>query len=279
MVFPFLRKRLSKFRRGRKYVKSYLGRRRGLSFLQIGSKLRMDPPWKRRKYDALSSQNDEDPTVSINRPQSSQLSTVAPLSSVRFKDPSSTVFDYHHYCTRIRLADLNQAAGAASYLSTVYKFQVVDLPNWANLKAVYERYRISRMVLEAIPYHENAFVGDTAPFFKKPSIYTRIYRGVGSTTTTEAEMLDSQDSVIRNAEKPFAISWTPNALEEVSMEDEIKTGDHAAPQLAPWLSVAKEDINHYGVEFGVRGNQLIADAIAIYQIFVTVYYDMDGSNF
>ena len=107
MVFPFLRKRFQKFRRGRKYAKRYLGTRRGMSLLQIGSRLRMDPPWKRRKYDALSSQNDEDPSISVNRPQSGELSVVAPLSSVRFKDPSPSVFDYHHFCTRIRCADVS----------------------------------------------------------------------------------------------------------------------------------------------------------------------------
>lgn len=280
MAFPsFLRKRLSKFRRPRRYAKRYLGTRRGLSFLQIGSKLRTDPPWKRRKYDAISAQNDEDPSVSSNRSQSGGLSMVAPLSSVRFKDPSSSVFDYHHYCTRVRLGDLNIPSGASAYLSTVYKFQVSDLPNWSNLKNVYERYRVTRLVMECIPYHEGGFIVDTAPGFKKATVYSRIYRGVGAATANEGQMLDSQDSVIRNAEKPFAISWTPNGLEELKMEEEVGGPDAAVPVLAGWYPVAKDYINQYGVEFGVKGNQTIADAIPIFQVFLTVYYDMDGSNF
>lgn len=279
MVFPFLRKRFQKFRRGRKYAKSYLGHRRGLSLLQIGSRIRTDPPWKRRKYDALSSQNDEDPSVSVNRAQSGGLSVVAPLSSVRFKDPSSSVFDYHHFCTRIRLDDLNVSSGASTYTPSTYKFQIQSLPNWANIKTVYERYRVTRLVMDCIPYHENAFIVDTAPAFKKPTVYSRIFRGYNSASSTEVEILDSQDTVIRNCEKEFAISWTPNALEDTNMEDDVKATDPIQPTLAPWLQVSKDTVYHYGVEFGVKSNQTLAADIPIFQVFLTVYYDMDGSNF
>lgn len=279
MVFPFLRKRFQKFRRVRKYAKGYLGRRRGLSFLQIGSKLRMDPPWKRRKYDALSSQNDEDPSISANRTQSGGLSAVAPLSSVRFKDPSAAVFDYHHYCTRIRLEDLNAVSGASIFQSNVYKFQIQSLPNWANLKTVYERYRVTRIVMEFLPYHESGFVVDTAPPLKKPSVYTRIYRGVGNVATNQTEILDNQDSVIRNAEKAFAISFTPNALEDISMEDDVKATDPIVPQLSPWLPVSKDTVYHYGVETAVQSNQTLSVDLPIFMCYAIVYYDMDGSNF
>lgn len=279
MAFPaFLRKRLSKFRRPRKYAKRYLGTRRGLSLLQIGSRIRTNPPWKRRKFDAMSSQNDEDPSVSLNRPQTGELAGTAPLSSVRFKDPSSTVFDYHHFCTRIRCAAVTVPAEAKDhYTSQMYRFTFSGLPDSADLSQSYSRYRITRIVMEFCPVFNNipTTLGST---YRQGVVYGRIYRGLTFVTSTEQQMLSVQDATHWMTYEPHSVSWTPNAI-EANEEEEAKTETGETPVLAPWIPMSKQTVYHYGYEIGVTNLSTNDTATDVYAVYATVYYDCDGQSF
>jgi len=71
---------------------------------------KMNPPafhtMKRRKYEAMTQNEDSKSDVSMNefKSQSNGASETA-LSMVRFKDPSAPVFEYHHFVRRIQMGD------------------------------------------------------------------------------------------------------------------------------------------------------------------------------
>lgn len=112
-----------KYRRARKYVGNRL--RRGRSLIQTKSKARSStrvyPYSKKRSSNMAFSQNmSEDDWKDLGqKPPQSGHSLQAPLSMVRFKDPASSVFDYHHITRRVQQSDMiiSGATGAQAAFS------------------------------------------------------------------------------------------------------------------------------------------------------------------
>jgi len=260
----------------RRTAKSYLKTRR--SFISLSARARSDPLGKRRKYNAISSQNDDDPAVSQN-PAQSGLSAIAPLNMVRFKDPASDVFDYHHFVRRLNVGFISTAVGAsgtAGYLAIATTFR--GIPDHAELSALYGRFRMTRFVFEFVP----TFVpGISAAGTFAPLIYTDVFRaGYEDPSNTESKMLNNPRAV-RNNYGYFQISCTPNAVKEVKMDDFAPAPiTDSTVTLAPWIdSTTGIDIAHYGAEILVVNTNAIVSAYAIYTCILTVYFDMDSNAF
>jgi len=260
----------------RRTAKRYLKTRR--SFISLSARARMDPVGKRRKFNAISSQNDDDPAVSEN-PAQSGLSAIAPLNMVRFKDPASDVFDYHHFVRRLNVGFISTAAGAAGtsgYLAIATTFRAI--PDQAELSALYGRFRMTRFVFEFVP----TFVpGISAAGTFAPLIYTDVFRaGFEDPSNSETKMLNNPRSV-RNNYGYFQISCTPNAVKEVKMDDVAHAAiTDSTITLAPWIdSTTGLDIEHYGAEVLVVNTNIVAQSYSIYSVILTVYFDMDSNAF
>lgn len=266
-------KYINRRRYGRKYIRGAINRRGGLSLVQIASRMRADPPNKRRKYNLLSSQNDDDPMVSVNKQQSS-FGQRAPLSVVRFKDPSASVFDYHHYVKRIEYGRIYNNEGA---VDTVSNYQISVLANtvegWANLQAVYERYRITRLVFDAVPVHNAAYNGGSNP---ADMVTYGPWRGE-SNYTTWSDVIDDGDFVITDAGKGFSYSCTPNTNHT---DTEQESGAHSSTDmtLAPWLSTTDEAVYHCGVQIMIKNAQAYNPHETRYHLFITLYMDFDNTK-
>lgn len=260
-------KRRSYVRRG---VKNIVRRRGGLSLLQISSRTRMDPPWKKRRYNAISVENDADSSVSQNGVQTSHGRT-APLSVSRFSHPSATVFDYHHYVRRFQTDPITVYNGIAGSLSNVASYTSLNaVSDAADLIKIYDRYRVVRVVVEFMPVYG---AGNTNAL-PAEQVYYRLWRGDDQITTVQG-MLNDADTEITMSNKPFTITFTPNTI--FNETDEKISGASAGKEitLAPWLTTANNDVKQYGWQVMMVNRQAYDAAYLRYSVFVTMYFDMD----
>lgn len=260
-------------RLARRYIRSKFGKRFGSSFISLSSRARVVPGQNRRKYDAMSSQNDADPSVAVNPVQSGSTAAIAPLSSVRFADPSSSIFDYHHFVRRIRCATVIMDAGAAgtvNHYQAAFTFQ--NIPDYAELSALYGRYRFTRVVFQFVPVYNAAF---PASGFVSGVVYSRPYRGSEDIIDTEVKALNTSEVIIHTAPHEFNVSLTPNARSIDQMEEAVATTNVFNGVLAPWIDVDKYKVDHWGVECLVVNQMTLAGAVQLYNVFATVYIDCD----
>lgn len=268
------------YRRSRKATRGYLGTRR--SFLSIGSRLRADPPWKRRKYDALSSQNDDDPSVLGDKAPQSGIGKNTPLSVLRFKSPGSSVFNYHHLVRKVRLGDLSCAAGPAGTLNwTEYKVQFSDVQDNTQIRDLYGQFRMTRFVFEFLP-----LISSTNWV---PIIYSKTYRHGVDKIDNESRALTDPETVIQTGQSSnggglngFAISMTPSVLDIDVEADNSGNLQAYRPHLSPWFLCTTDAANtdHYGCQILVVNNTTIGagDVKTLYNVFCTVYIDVKDTN-
>jgi len=260
-------KRRSYVRRG---VKNIVRRRGGLSLLQISSRTRMDPPWKKRRYNAISVENDADSSVSKNGVQTSH-GRVAPLSVSRFAHPSATLFDYHHYVRRFKWSDIVTASGPqGTLINTSSYVGVNNAQDAADLIKIYDRFRIVRVVVEFFPAYDGGFNASTP----NDVVYYRLWRGDDAITTVNG-MLQDSDTEITTSSKPFAITFTPNTLQATTEEKVSGSNTTKDITFSPWLGTADNDIKHFGWQVMLVNGATYGDTYIRYNVFVTMYFDMD----
>jgi len=278
MVFgrkrTYARKKWNPLRPARKLFRKATG----LSLLQIASRARMDPPWKRRKYQAISSQNDEDPSVSNNRVQSGDA-VVTALSSVRFKQPVSAVFDYHHFVRRLRLADVSTTVGVAnSVVHNSWTVRLLDLNDKAAIQSLYGRYRFVRLVFEWMPAYDGGWPKQGGV---PPIMYRRVYRGGDANTiNTEVKALDDPKVEVSPVDEKWAISMTPSCTAENKiMDDEPVYSSNAQALFSPWLDTSKDDWVHYGCEtLLLQRGFAFGEAVYCGTMYLNVYFDCDSQG-
>lgn len=268
------RKKWNPYRSAKKLIRKTTG----LSLLEIGSRARIEPPWKRRKYQVISSQNDEDPTVSNNRIQSGDAIVTA-LSSTRFKPQTSDIFDYHHFTRRVRLADVSTVAGVAnSVVHNAWTLRLADLNDKAAIQSLYGRYRFVRLVFEWVPGYDGAWpMQGGVP----PLMYRRIFRGGGDNAiNTEVKALDDPKVEVSTVDEKWAISMTPSCTSEnVMVDDEPQYVQNPQPMFSPWLDTAKDDWLHYGCEtLLLQRGFAFANVIYCGTMYVNVYFDCDSQG-
>lgn len=265
------------FRRlARRYIRSRVGKRFGSSFISLGSRARVIPGQNRRKYDAISSQNDSDPAVSANPVESGNGASIAPLGLVRFKDPSSTVFDYHHFVRRIRCGNIVMDSGVAG-TAVHYQaaFTLANIPDYAELAALYGRYRFTRVVFSMTPIYNAA---TPLAGYSVPLIFSRIYRGSGDIIDTEIKALNTPEVTQHTFPAEFHISMTPNAREINRMEEAVASTNTFDGVLAPWIDVDRYKVDHWGFECLVINNHTFASVVQLYTVIATVYIDCDEQS-
>lgn len=241
------------------------------SFVSLSSRARVIPS-KRRKFDAISRENDEDASVSVKPPQN-QNSLITSLSNVRFKDISSSVFDYHHFVRRFNGSSLSVIAGGpgtTNYSGQTFTFS--QIPDYTEIAALYSRYRFTRVVIEVIPKYTPQTLytwGSQLP----PTLYHRIYRGNDSAMSTEVRALTDNDAVCHEDLKPFSISFTPSTTVDNDMKESGATSSLNVIE-APWIRTSETGVFHYGVEFLPVNNSTFAQGLDIWKVNYTVWFDV-----
>lgn len=275
------------YRRARRYGKKRLG----LSFVQKGSKARygtsLATTWpfsKRSASSAGMSQNmseDDWKELGRNAPQSG-AGADAPLSKVRFLRPNASVFDYHHVTRRVQQSDFT--ISGASGTETQYAITgtlLTFVPDYANLVAIYGRYRITRVIYQFIPiltnWPQNGSVAKpiVLSFVNKSSAYT------SNIPSSFADCLDDLDAVPHDAESPFVIDYMPMPQRT---EDDIETGGSTVVESATeprWFPTGDDAIKHSGgVVIGkVTSNGGVAGLVSQqFIVYSTVYVDFDSQK-
>jgi len=274
------------YKRFRRYGKKRLG----LSFVQKGSKARYGtkssvtwPFSKKRTSAAAFGQNlsSDDRKDMGMREQQSMSSSQAPLSMVRFKDPASNVFEYHHFVRRIDGGTLTIAGATGAETSFSMNSTATGLiSDFAALAAVFNRYRITRQVWQFMPV---VTTWDETSTTGKPLILAFVNRRADYTNSfpsSFADCLDDCTALVKDAGQPFVVDYCPNAAQTVDIIDAIPVS-HAVEdgKPSPWIDTQIANIQHIGgaiwCKVGFNGGA--AGAVSqIYRIFCTTYFDMDN---
>jgi len=275
------------YRRARRYGKKRLG----LSFVQKGSRARYGtkssvtwPFSKKRSSSAAFSQNlaeDDWKEMGMKAPQSGGQS-IAPMSMVRFKNPASAVFDYHHMVRRYQATDLivTGATGAEIFKSLDATFAGL-VSDYAAIAALYNRYRITRIVWQFIPQITSWVQSSSVS--TKPSVISFVNRHSDYTAAvpgTFADGLDDCECQMHDAGQPFVIDYAPFCMSTTDIIDAVPATvvvNDGRP--APWIETSNEDILHIGgrVIAKVALNTGAAGVVSQqFTIFVTTYFDVDN---
>lgn len=255
--------------------------------MQTGSKVlsRMDPPAfgdsKKRKIVAMSQNDDAEMKSSSSAVKQSMSVAIAPLSTVRFKDPGSNVFEYHHFVRRIQTNDFTITGATNS--TTTYDLnrnwtQLVS--DYAELSAIFSRYRITRMVWHFVPVITDWTQG--ASTTTKPMVSSWVNRHSDYNNmipSTWGDQIDDCTAQMQDAGKPFTIDYSPFIA---ATTDELAGGASYIVKdgrQAPWIPVTNSAITHLGgqvigyVTLNTGSEGVYSQKFAV---FVTTYFDCDS---
>lgn len=282
--------RASRYARPYRRFRRYGKKRLGLSFVQKGSKVRYGtkpnltyPFSKKRAASAAFGNNisqDEWKELGM-QPQQSMTTSSAPLSMVRFKDPASNVFEYHHFVRRIDAGSFQLTGATNAEASFNLNSTATGLiSDFASLATIFNRYRITRLVWQFIPcittWDEVSTTGRplVLSFVNRRSDYTN------SAPSSFADALDDCTSVIQNGGTPFSVDYNPMAAATEDLIDAVPVS-HAVEngQPSPWIDTAIANISHIGgsVWAKVSSNGGAAGSVSqTWRVYVTTYFDMDN---
>lgn len=235
------------YRRARRYVKNRVYGRKGLNFLQVRSKIRktMDPPSsKRRKFQELSQNlfsQDEEKKMGIE--SQTMGPQIAPLSMVRFKDISSTVFEYVHQVRRVQAATPIMTCGGAAASSGMYTCTATMgglIPDLASLDNVFERIRITRVQWEFSPTLNMGFTAPTATAIGLPMVGSWIPTNADQALnppTSWTDLVDEPRTKITKGNMSFTLDSLPVVCEQPEVNiDGVGFNQVSYNNLeAPWL--------------------------------------------
>lgn len=272
------------YRRLRRYAKKRLYGRKGISFAQVKSKAfkSMDPPSKRRKAQFISSENLWSSSEEKSGGQERQgLGPVeSALSMVRFKEPSSTMFEYHHMVRRVQLANF-QVYGVAG---TKYTFSgqsilsglITDIATISNL---YERIRITRIRFDFIPKILTNTVdvaNTTVRCF--PDVLTYIPKNAQMALGVPADYdaaVDDLQSAIQPGNRAFAIDTIPLILNSETINVSSGSSTLVTEMEAPWvLSTTNPNFFVGNAYFKVVSGSALQYS-QIYSVMATTWFDVD----
>lgn len=280
------------YRRFRKYARKRLGRR-GISFVQTGSKARYGTrssvtwPFSKKRTSAQAfSQNlseDDWKDLGMNPPQSNGAA-IAPLSMVRFKNPASDCFDYHHFVRRSKQADfIITGATGAEVTGNINITAASAISDFTNLAAIYGRYRITRVIWQFLPQITSWVQSSSAAtkplfcaFVNRHSDYTAQVPG------SYADAIDDLSTTIYDAGQPIVIDYAPFCMRTLDVVDDspaTQVVNDGAP--APWIETSESHIVHLGgqvtgkVALNTGASGVISQQ---FSVILTVYFDMDNQK-
>lgn len=259
--------------------------------MQTKSKVlpKMAPPafhtMKRRKLQAMSNNDDEKADVSMSssggfRPQSGG-SSQTPLSMVRFKEPSSNVFEYHHFVRRVEMGAFTiTGATAAEVVYDLDRSALQLISDFAALAAVFNRYRITRIVWNFLPQLTGWPQGTAS--VTKPLCLSWLNLSSAPSLSLPANFSDALDdctSVLQDVGRPFTLDYRPMIGASVDEDSDVPASyiiEDARP--SPWIPVTNTVIAHRGGSvFGqvALNNGAPANPSQYFTVHVTTYFDMD----
>lgn len=148
-------------------------------------------------------------------------------------------------------APANLIQNSAVFFNTVIAFQLSDLPNVSSFAALFDQYRIDKVLLRVKSRNNAVFVANTAsPNGAVPTAYAVRDIDDSSTLSVLGDYLSYDTCLTFNGEEDFVIELTPSITKATYASLAFSGYTVERPC---WLDIANTSIPHYGVKIGVGG--------------------------
>ncbi len=145
----------------------------------------------------------------------------------------------------------NLIQNSAVFLNTTIAFQLSDIPNVSTLAALFDQYRIDKVLLRVKSRNNAVFVANTAsPNGAVPTAYAVRDIDDASALSTMSDYLQYDTCLTFSGEEDFVIELTPSVTKAVFSSGAFSGYTVDQPC---WLDIANTSIPHYGVKIGVGG--------------------------
>lgn len=154
-----------------------------------------------------------------------------------------------------------------SFVGVALEFKLNDLANHTEFTTLFDSYQICKVELEFSPttqYTNRRVINDSAPVFELPSIYVHRDLDNAIAPTTEAQMVQRQDCIRKDATQRFTYSVVPQVGREVFRT--AVTTAYETPYALTWLDCNYADVPHYGVHVGMTNTNSTNDGDFEYKI-------------
>lgn len=176
---------------------------------------------------------------------------------------------------------LNQFSVYNSWSSLAYAFTLGNLPNYTELTALFEQYRINAIKLTFVPTC-SSLDGETATqipttYLTQPRLYTLIDKDANVPVNNESAMLQYGNvRIIKNPTRPFTIYIRGPAVQVGTANALTIVG--GAPKSKQWLDCDNYSVQHLGCGVGGIMPQAGAGTIAFnYNVIATYYMQFKGA--
>lgn len=145
-----------------------------------------------------------------------------------------------------------------------YALQFGQLSNSTEFTALFDMYRVNKIVVKFVPNHNSSEVGATKAI---PNFHTVLDFTDNSTPTTLAELYEYQSWRMTRGTAMHTRAFIPAVLQDAQ---EAASSGGALPKLKQWISTAQTDVYFYGIKYGAEASAAAGDVY--WTPYITYYY-------
>lgn len=171
----------------------------------------------------------------------------------------------HHFKRTFQPSSINNLSAGAT--AGTYAPQFTNLPNATEFTALFDEYRINKMVVKFVPNYTGSDMNPNATFNSLPNIYSIIDYDDASTPANLDELLQYPNMRMTRSNQIHTRVFTP----KVSLDVNGVAG--TAAKAKQWLDCNQTTIPHYGMKYWIDAAGV---STGTYRIFITMYFSCRG---
>lgn len=119
------------------------------------------------------------------------------------------------------------------------------LPNYTEFTALFDCYRINKILIKWVPNHNSSEMGSSAYL---PEFYSVIDPTDASAPASLNEMYEYQTLKMTRGNQIHKRIWRPTVVGALKETNQTSAYD-SQPKWRQWISTAQPDVLHYGIKF------------------------------
>jgi hypothetical protein len=171
----------------------------------------------------------------------------------------------HHFKRTFQSADISNLTAGAS--AGAYAPAFTNLPNNTEFSALFDEYRINKVVVKFVPNFTGSDLNPNASFNSLPNIYTILDYDDNNTPANLDELLQYPNMKMTRGHAIHTRIFTPKVCLDVGGSNAV------APKAKQWLDLSFASIPHYGMKWWLDASGVTTGK---YRVFITMYFSCRG---
>ena len=147
-----------------------------------------------------------------------------------------------------------------------YAFSFNDLPNSSEFSALFDQYRVNKLVIKFVPNHNSSEVGSTKALMEFNSV---LDFNDQTAPTALNQLYEYANWRMTRGNAIHTRVFTPAVLSLVSTTSPTNyQGDQS--KWKQWLATSQLDVEHYGIKYAIGATQAAGDMY--FTPYVTAYF-------